>query len=96
MVATVERIEISRRPEDVFTYVLEPLYCREWDDSVVSAHREDPSPLAVGSKTTVLHRMGPWKVPTTEEVIEFNPRGSSPIGVSAGLWPASRDAQSSR
>jgi hypothetical protein len=73
MAATVERIEISRRPEDVFTYVLEPLYYREWDDSVVSAHREDPSPLAVGSMTTVLHRMGPWKVPATEEVIEFNP-----------------------
>jgi hypothetical protein len=53
MAATVERIEISRRPEDVFTYVLEPLYYREWDDSVVSAHREDPSPLAVGSRCTV-------------------------------------------
>lgn len=73
MAATVESIEISRRPEDVFTYVLEPLCYGEWDDSVVSAHREDPSPLAVGSKITVLHRMGPWKVPTTEEVIEFKP-----------------------
>ena len=40
MVATVERIEISRRPEEVFTYVLEPLYSPQWDDSVVAAHRE--------------------------------------------------------
>lgn len=36
MAATVESIEISRRPEDVFTYVLEPLYYAEWDNSVVS------------------------------------------------------------
>ena len=53
MAATVESIEISRRPEDVFAYVLDPLYYPEWDDSVVSAHREDRSPLTVGSKTTV-------------------------------------------
>ena len=91
MAATVERIEISRRPEDVFTYVLEPLYYREWDDSVVSAHREDPSPLAVGSKTTVLHRMGPWKVPATEEVIEFNPpRQFTNRGVSGPLAGVAR------
>ena len=91
MTATVESIEISRRPEDVFTYVLEPLYYREWDDSVVSAHREDPSPLAVGSKTTVLHRMGPWKVPTTEEVIEFNPpRQFTNRGVSGPLAGVAR------
>ena len=50
MAATVESIEISRRPEDVFTYVLEPLYYPEWDFSVVSAHREDPSPLTVGRR----------------------------------------------
>ena len=86
MAATVESIEISRRPEDVFTYVLDPLYYPEWDDSVVSAHREDRSPLAVGSKTTVLHRMGPWKVPTTEEVVEFNPpRQFTNRGVSGPL-----------
>jgi polyketide cyclase/dehydrase/lipid transport protein len=86
MAATVESIEISRRPEDVFTYVLDPLYYTEWDDSVVSAYREDRSPLTVGSKTTVLHRMGPWKVPTTEEVVEFNPpRQFTNRGVSGPL-----------
>src|SRR5215475_13692878 len=86
MAATVASIEISRRPEDVFAYVLEPLYYREWDDSIVSAHREDPSPLAIGSKTTVLHRMGPWKVPTIEEVIEFDPpRQFTNRGVSGPL-----------
>jgi hypothetical protein len=71
--ATAESIEISRRPEDVFTYVLEPLHYAEWDDSVISAHRDDPSPITLGSKTTVVRRMGPLKVPAIEEVIEFNP-----------------------
>jgi hypothetical protein len=83
MAATVGSIEISRRPEDVFTYVVEPLYVPEWDDSAVSASREDPSPLAVGTKTTVLHRLGPLTLPTIEEVVELKPpqrytsRGSS-------------------
>ena len=91
MAATVESVEISRRPQDVFTYVLEPLYYSEWDESVISAHREDPSPLTVGSKTTVLHRMGPWKVPTSEELIELDPpRQFTNRGVSGPLAGVAR------
>lgn len=86
MATSVGSIDISRRPEDVFAYMLEPLNYSEWDDSVVSAHREDPSPLAVGSKTTVLHRMGPWKVPTIEEIVELvPPRQFTNRGVSGSL-----------
>lgn len=86
MAVAVESIEISRRPQDVFTYALEPLYYPEWDDSVVSAHRDAPSPLTVGSKTTVLHRMGPFKTPTTEELIELDPpRQFTNRGVSGPL-----------
>jgi hypothetical protein len=91
MAATVESIEIARRAEEVFTYMLDPLHYAEWDDSVVSAHREDPSPLTMGSKTTVLHRMGPWKVPTTEEVVEWNPpRQFTNRGVSGPLAGVAR------
>lgn len=71
--AVVVSVDIARQPQDVFTYTLEPLHYPEWDDSIISAHREDQSPLAVGSKTTVLHRMGPLKMPTIEELIEFDP-----------------------
>jgi hypothetical protein len=91
MAATVESIEISRRPEDVFTYLVEPLHYPELDSSVVSAHREGPSPLTVGSKTTVVHRMGPWKVPTTEELVELNPpRQFTSRGVSGPMAGVSR------
>jgi hypothetical protein len=87
MSAAVASIEIARRPEDVFAYMLEPLYYPEWDDSAVSADRDDPSsPLHVGSKTKVLHRMGPIKAPTTEELIELNPpRQFTNRGVSGPL-----------
>lgn len=91
MAATVASIEIARRPEDVFTYMLEPLHFAEWDPSIVSAHRDDQGPLAVGSKTTVLHRMGPWKVPTTEELVEFDPpRRFANRGVSGPLAGVAR------
>jgi hypothetical protein len=73
MGATAGSIEISRRPEEVFEFMFEPLYYPEWDSSIVSVHRDDSLPLAVGSKTTVLRRVGPLKVSTTEELIELNP-----------------------
>lgn len=83
MAVTVGSIEISRRPGDVFAYVSDPLYIPEWDDTAESAQREDLSPLTVGTRTTVRHRMGPFKLPTIEEVVELDPprrytsRGSS-------------------
>lgn len=79
-------IEISRRPQDVFEYVLDPLYYSQWDDSVVAAQRSETSPLAVGSKTTVLHWMGPFKVRTTEELVALDPpRQFTNRGVSGPL-----------
>jgi hypothetical protein len=91
MAATVGSIEISRRPEDVFAYLLEPLNYPEWDSSIASAHRDDSSPLTVGSKTTVMHRMGPWKVPTIEELIELDPpRQFTNRGVSGPLAGVAR------
>jgi hypothetical protein len=73
MAAAAGSIEISRRPEEVFTYVVEPLFYPQWDDSVVSAQRDESSPLMVGSKTTVMHRMGPLKTPTIEELVQLDP-----------------------
>lgn len=91
MATNAASIEISRRPEDVFTYLVEPLHYPEWDSSVVSAHRQDPSTLTVGSKTTVLHRMGPWKVPATEELVQLNPpRQFTNRGVTGPLAGVSR------
>jgi carbon monoxide dehydrogenase subunit G len=66
-------IEISRRSEDVFSYVIDPVQFPEWQDGVVSAHRDGDAPLGVGSKTVVTRRVGPRTLPTTEEVVELHP-----------------------
>jgi len=73
MPTIVESIEISRRPEDVFSYVTDPSHFPEWQESVVSVRREGDAPLAVGSRALVTRRVGPRKLPTTEEVAELNP-----------------------
>jgi uncharacterized protein YndB with AHSA1/START domain len=71
--ALVKSIEISRRPEDVFTYLTDASHFPEWQDRVVSARRDDGTPLAVGSRSLVTRRVGRRALPTTEEVAELNP-----------------------
>jgi uncharacterized protein YndB with AHSA1/START domain len=76
MAAIVESIEISRRPEDVFSYVTDPSRLPEWQESVVSVRREDDAPLAVGSRAVVTRRVGRREWPMTAEVSELNPSRS--------------------
>jgi uncharacterized protein YndB with AHSA1/START domain len=73
MAPIVESIEISRRPEEVFSYVTDPSRLPEWQESVVSVRREDDSPIAVGSKVVVTRRIGRREQPMTTELTELNP-----------------------
>jgi uncharacterized protein YndB with AHSA1/START domain len=73
MAAITRSIDISRRPEDVFSYVTDPLHFPEWQESVVSARREGAAPLAVGSRTQVTRRVGRRELSSTEEVTEMDP-----------------------
>jgi uncharacterized protein YndB with AHSA1/START domain len=73
MAAIVDSIEISRRPEDIFSYVTDPSHFPAWQESVVSVGPESHAQLTVGSKTTVVRRVGPRKMLTTEEVVELHP-----------------------
>ena len=73
MPAIVESIEISRRPEDVFSYVSDLSHFPEWQENAVSARTEGDAPLAVGSRVLVTRRVGPRKLPTTEEMTELHP-----------------------
>jgi uncharacterized protein YndB with AHSA1/START domain len=72
MAAIVDSIEISRRPEDIFSYVTDPSHFPEWQESVVSVSPEGHARLTVGSKTTVVRRVGPRKMVTTEEIVELH------------------------
>jgi uncharacterized protein YndB with AHSA1/START domain len=73
MAAIEESIEISRRPQDVFSYVTNPAFFAEWQESAVSVRREGDAPLTVGSQITVVRRVGPRKMTATEEITELNP-----------------------
>jgi carbon monoxide dehydrogenase subunit G len=73
MAVIVESIEISRRPEDVFSYATDLSRFPEWQEGVVSARQEDDAPLTVGSRAVVVRRVGRPELLTTEEIAELNP-----------------------
>jgi hypothetical protein len=74
MAALVEcSIDISRRPEDVFSYATDLSRYAEWQSAVVSACVHDDVPAAVGSTAAVTRRVGPRKLHTTEEITELDP-----------------------
>jgi uncharacterized protein YndB with AHSA1/START domain len=69
----VETIEISRRPEDVFSYMTDPSRQTEWQESLVSSRLEGGGPAAVGSKVTQTRRIGRMERKMTMEVTEVSP-----------------------
>jgi hypothetical protein len=73
MAPIVESIEISRRPEDVFSYATDFSHFPEWQGGVESVRRESPAPLAVGSRAMVTRRLGRRRLPRTEEITELTP-----------------------
>jgi uncharacterized protein YndB with AHSA1/START domain len=72
MAPIVESIEISRRPEEVFSYVTDPSCLPEWQESVVSVRRESDAPLAVGSRAVVTRRVGRREFAMTAELTELS------------------------
>lgn len=73
MTPVIESIEISRRPEDVFTYITDPSHFPDWQGNVVSAGAHGDAPLAAGSRAVVTRRVGRRELATTEEVVDLNP-----------------------
>jgi uncharacterized protein YndB with AHSA1/START domain len=80
-----ESVEISRRPEEVFPYVADPSHFPEWEEQVISASREGDAPFAVGSRVSVTRRVGPRKLPTTEEIVELSPPKTWTVRGVAGI-----------
>jgi uncharacterized protein YndB with AHSA1/START domain len=69
----VESIEISRRPEDVFSYMTDPSHLSEWQESLVSANPEGGAPLGLGSRVTQKRRIGRRERTMTMEITEASP-----------------------
>jgi uncharacterized protein YndB with AHSA1/START domain len=68
----VNSVEISRSPEDVFSYVTDPSRLPEWQESVVSVRREGDAPLTVGSRVVTTRRIGRREQAMTMELTELN------------------------
>jgi uncharacterized protein YndB with AHSA1/START domain len=82
MASIVESVEISRRPEDVFSYVTDPSRLPEWQESVVGVRQESDGPVAVGSRVVVTRRVGGRERPMTMEMTELTrPRSWAVRGV---------------
>ncbi|MEV0375082.1 SRPBCC family protein [Streptomyces sp. NPDC050636] len=73
MTAIKETIDISRRPEDVFSYVTDLSHLPEWQESAVSVSPVGDAPLTVGSRVVVTRRIGHREIPMTTEVTELDP-----------------------
>jgi uncharacterized protein YndB with AHSA1/START domain len=71
MAPIVSSIEISRRPEEVFSYLTDPSHLPDWQESAVSVRGE--APLAVGSQVVVTRRVGRAERTMTNEVTELTP-----------------------
>jgi carbon monoxide dehydrogenase subunit G len=73
MATITESIEINRRPDDVFAYATDFSRFAEWQGGVVSARRDGGGPLSVGTRATVMRRLGPRTLARTEEITELHP-----------------------
>ncbi len=73
MATIVESVDISRRPEEVFSYVTDPSRLPEWQESAVGVRQKGNGPLAVGSRVAVTRRMGRQERTMTSELTEVNP-----------------------
>jgi uncharacterized protein YndB with AHSA1/START domain len=73
MSAIKESIEISRRPEEVFSYVTDSSHLPEWQESAVAVRPVGDAPMTVGSRVVVTRRIGNREFPMTAEVTEMDP-----------------------
>ncbi|OKK02664.1 MULTISPECIES: SRPBCC family protein [unclassified Streptomyces] len=73
MSAIRQSVEISRRPEDVFSYMTDPSHLPEWQESAVSATPVGDAPVGVGSRVRVTRQIGRRQMPMTMEMREYDP-----------------------
>jgi uncharacterized protein YndB with AHSA1/START domain len=73
MAPIVARVEISRRPEDVFAYVTDPSRLAEWQESVVAVQSDEDAPVRVGSRAVVTRRAGRREMKMTSEISGHDP-----------------------
>jgi uncharacterized protein YndB with AHSA1/START domain len=73
MAPIVSSIEISRPPQEVFTYVTDLSRLAEWQESLISARPEGGGPPAVGSKAITTRRVGRTERTMTMKLTNLDP-----------------------
>jgi uncharacterized protein YndB with AHSA1/START domain len=71
--AIVESIEISRAPEDVFSYLTDPARLPDWQESLVDSSLEGDGPVAVGSRFAQTRNVGRGERKMTLEMTRLDP-----------------------
>lgn len=88
MSAAVSSIEISCPPEEVFSYVTDPLRFAEWQDDVVSVRLTNGPPVRVGSQFTTTRRIGRVERTMTQQITRIDPPKSWAVrGVDGPIRP---------
>ncbi|WP_336323321.1 SRPBCC family protein [Streptomyces lavendofoliae] len=73
MSAIRRSVEISRRPEDVFSYLTDASHMPEWQESALSVSPVGDATVGVGSRVRVTRQMGRRRMPMTMEMREYDP-----------------------
>jgi uncharacterized membrane protein len=88
MAPIVERVEINRRPEDVFAYLDDLSRHHEWDDQIVSTRVETEGSTRVGTRATDTRKVPLGKQDLTYEITEHDPpRRAAFRGVNGPVRP---------
>lgn len=88
MAPMVSSVEIARPPEEVFSYVTDPLRFAEWQDDVVNVRIEGDRPPSVGSRFITTRRIGRAERTMTQEITEISPpRSWAAHGVAGSIRP---------
>lgn len=80
-----ESIDISRRPDEVFSYATDFNQFRHWQGNVLSVHRNNDFPPQTGSQAVVTRRVGPRQVRATEQITELTPPKTWEVRSHGGL-----------
>jgi uncharacterized protein YndB with AHSA1/START domain len=85
MAAIEDSVEISRPPDEVFSYATDFSQFSRWQQRVVSACQDGGEPLGVGSTAAVTRRVGPRQVATTEEITALDPPNTWQVRGAGGI-----------
>lgn len=72
MAPIVTSIEVARRAEEAFAYVINPATMSEWQKNVVRGQLDTPT-AGVGSRCTTVRRIGGREREVVTEITEYDP-----------------------